>query len=298
MTSKPNTFVTTVDTEIEKQLRHDLEEQGFSFATPPYSLFAAKKKGVSCTLYQSGKLVVQGKEMSSFIEFYLEPQILKSFDFSYRELNLDKTARIGIDESGKGDFFGPLCIAGLFAGGDDVEALQKIGVADSKKINDKKILTLAKEIRSNFDYHVIKIGPAKYNELYSKFRNLNRLLAWGHATAIETLMEKTGCQNVIIDQFAAEHVVETALKNKGLSPNLKQRHRAEEDVVVAGASILARATFLDGINQLSKQYGVQLHKGASPQVIQAGREIVRKHGPEILTQVGKVHFKTYNDILC
>jgi ribonuclease HIII len=290
-------FVTTLDTALEPKLRLDLEQQGFILSTPPHTLFAAKKKGVSCTLYCSGKLVVQGKEMAEFIEFYLEPEVLGEFSFSYKDLNVDKTPRIGIDESGKGDFFGPLCIAGVYASEDDIDKLLTMGVCDSKKLNDKKILTLSDKICSSFAYHVVRLFPEKYNELYVKFYNLNHLLAWGHATVIENLIEETQCNNVLIDQFAAKHVVERALKQKKISPKLQQRHKAEEDPVVAAASIVARAAFVKGIQSLGEEYSIILPKGASKMVIAAGKKLVAQHTPEILKKTGKLHFKTRDDIL-
>lgn len=299
MTS-PSTFVATVNVAIADQLRQDLANMGFTLSTPPYTLFAAKKSGVSCTLYQSGKLTVQGKEMAPFIEFYLEPQILKSFPFSYGAgkalSDEDKEPHIGVDESGKGDFFGPLCIAAVYAGGDDIGKLIDIGVRDSKAISASKIAILASKIRSSHPHHIVRISPQKYNELMEKFHNLNRLLAWGHATAIEALAAKTGCRRVIIDKFADEEVVASALKKKQLEVDLCQRHRGEEDVVVAAASILARQAFVEGIEALEKQFGILLPKGASEKTLAAGRSFVSSHGAGALSQVCKLHFKTYDDI--
>lgn len=289
---QPSTFVATIDLALADKLLQELVQRHFEITHPPYTIFSAKTKGLSCTLYNSGKLTVQGKEMGPFIEFFLEPEILGSFQYTHQGHDLDKTARIGIDESGKGDFFGPLCIAGVYAAGEDFIQLQKMGVRDSKKLSDAAIAKIAKSIRSHCAYHVVKINPAKYNELYSQFHNLNRLLAWGHATAIEQLSQKTGCKNVIIDQFADEHVVLTALKRKKIDLNLTQRHRGEEDLVVAAASILARQAFVDGLSALGEQWEIFLPKGASSATIQAARDFVRKHGREALGQVAKLHFKT------
>lgn len=298
----PSTFVTTINASLASKLMQDLQEQGFTLSTPPHTFFAAKKKGVSCTLYTSGKLMVQGKEMRPFIEFYLEPSILKNFSYTYQAVDtdisgLDRTPRIGIDESGKGDFFGPLCIAGVFAGDDAVIKLKQIGVRDSKTLTPLMISKIAEKIRNTCSYQIIKINPLKYNELITQFGNLNKLLAWGHATAIEQLSEKTGCTRIIIDQFANEHVVLTALKRKKLKLDITQRHRGEEDPVVAAASILARHAFVEGLAQLEKQYGVKLPKGASQQTIVAGKRFVEAHGKDNLKQVGKLHFKTLDAII-
>lgn len=292
----PSTFVATVDLKIADKLLSDLKEQNFDISTPPYTLFSAKKKGISCTLYKSGKLTVQGQEMASFVEFYLEPEILGTFTHTYPEATLDLAARIGIDESGKGDFFGPLCIAGVYATGEEVAKLKALGVRDSKTLSDATILKIAAKIRAACTYHIVKINPLKYNELHRQFGNLNHLLAWGHATVIEQLVLKSNCRNVIIDQFAAEHVVITALKRKKLTVTLTQRHRGEEDLVVAAASILARETFVTGLDELSQNFGIELPKGASAKTIQAGRKLVEKYGRDALAKVGKLHFKTLEAI--
>ncbi len=290
-------FVSTIDLALADKLREDLIEQGFEMSQPQYTLFSAQKKGISCTLYTSGKLMVQGKEMGDFITFYLEPVILQSVAFSYPEASIDMTARIGIDEAGKGDFFGPLCIAGVQADEAKIKELIAIGARDSKGIADMVVRKLSAKIKQACPHAVVFISPKKYNELYASFHNLNRLLAWGHATAINELVEKTGCTNVIIDQFASEHLVINALKQKKLDVTLTQRHRAEADPVVAAASILARAAFLEGLEHLSKQYGMEIPKGASSIVIKTGKALVAREGPKILEQVAKLHFKTKDEVL-
>lgn len=290
-------FVATVDVKLAEKMRQDLLDQGFTMTQPPHTLFCAKKKGVSCSFYTSGRLVVQGSDIRPFVEFYLEPQILQNFSFTYQEQSLDLTPHSGVDEAGKGDFFGPLCIAGVFAEGDAIVKLKAMGVKDSKGMSDKKVCELGKKIRSHYAHHIVKINPSKYNILYPQFQNLNRLLAWGHATVIEQLVQQTECPRVIIDQFANESVVKGALAKKKQMVHLVQRHRAEEDVVVAAASILAREAFLEGLDKLSKEFGILLPKGASAEVIRVGRQFVGRHGYEALAKVGKLHFKTLQDIL-
>jgi ribonuclease HIII len=290
-------FVTTINLSLAEKLKSDLSEQGFELSTPPYTVFCAKKKGVSCTLYQSGKLTVQGKERDAFIKFYLEPEVLGDLSYSYPEVSADLTPRIGIDESGKGDFFGPLCIAGVQADAAKIKELLAMGVRDSKQLGDQAIIALSKKIRLSFPHSIVVIFPLKYNSLYEGFQNLNQLLAWGHATAISELVEKTACTQVIIDQFASEHVVINALKRKQITVDLKQMHRAEADPVVAAASILARAAFLEGLEKLGQQYSVILPKGAAAIVIKAGKFLVAKYGKEVLRSVAKLHFKTTGVVL-
>lgn len=297
MNALPKNFVTTIDLSLGDKLMNDLAEQGFDISTPPYTLFSAKKSGLTCTLYTSGKLVVQGKETPSFLEFYLEPEILKATPYTYQDLELNIEPHIGIDESGKGDFFGPLCIAGVYAEGESIKGLKTLGVKDSKALSDATILKIGKRIRVEYTHHVVKINPAKYNELYAQFHNLNRLLAWGHATTIEQLVTKSGCKQVIIDQFAAEEVVLTALKRKSLEVFLTQRHRGEEDLVVAAASILARQAFLEGLEELGREFSITLPKGASAATIRTGKALVEKFGADVLKRTAKMHFKTLDAIL-
>jgi len=290
-------FVTHIELSLGNQLKQDLLAQGFSFKTPQYTLFSAHKKGVSCTLYESGKLVVQGKEMAEFIEFYLEPNLLHSFHVTHGELFLDQSARIGSDESGKGDFFGPLVVASLFAAQDGILKLKELNCRDSKTLSNAFCLETAKKIKSYYPHEIVAISPLKYNALYQKFGNLNHLLAWAHATAIQRLSERTGCIDVLIDQFAlSKRVMEEAILQKKLSINLTQRHKAEEDMVVAAASILARAAFLEGLKSLSAKCGFTLPLGASEKVKETGRVFARKYGKEALQHVAKTHFKTFEQI--
>ncbi|OJU81101.1 MAG: ribonuclease HIII [Chlamydia sp. 32-24] len=293
---KPLVFVTNLDKSLETRLKKDLQDLGFVLTTPPHTYFSAKKTGCSCTFYLSGKFTVQGKDMANFIEFYLEPQILQKLVFTYSDLDLDRTARIGIDESGKGDFFGPLCVAGVFAFDEQITELKKIGVKDSKGLNDQAIAKIAQKIKKNCLHHIVKINPYKYNELYLQFKNLNYLLGWGHATVIEQMIGKSHCHKVIIDQFANEYVVINALKRKNLEVELTQRHKGEEDIVVAAASILARDTFVNGLLELEEKYGVKLPKGASALTKTAALNFIKKFGKEELHHVCKVHFKTYLEV--
>ena len=173
-----NTFVATIDLSLAPKLESDLQGQGFEMTKPPYTLFSAQKSGVSCILYTSGKITVQGKQKDDFIAFYLEPEILQSVAYTYPEENVDMTPRIGVDEAGKGDFFGPLCIAGVQASKEGISRLLKMGVKDSKKLGDKAIIAMAAKIRPEFPHTIIRIFPEKYNEMYASFKNLNRLLAW------------------------------------------------------------------------------------------------------------------------
>lgn len=205
--------------------------------------------------------------------------------------------RIGIDESGKGDYFGPLVIAAVFVDATTQGELALMQVRDSKKISDGRILEMATDIKMICPHSVIAIGPHKYNELYAKIRNLNRLLAWGHAKALENILERVSSARAISDQFGDERLILNALQEKGRKIILEQRTKAESDLAVAAASILARAEFLIRLNRLSQEVGTTLPKGASPAVELAARMVIKKHGPERLESVAKLHFKTTQAVL-
>ena len=210
---------------------------------------------------------------------------------------------IGTDESGKGDYFGPLVAAGVYVDASIASKLASWGVADSKKLSDSKNIALASKILPLCEGKtvIIEIPPERYNALYEQFKsenkNLNMLLAWGHAKAIEELLEKTPCDNAISDQFADERFILNKLQEKGRRLNLIQMHRAEQNIAVAAASVIARARFLERLSHLSAQYRVELPKGASGEVIIAAKKLVRKYGNEILRRTAKLHFKTTTSVL-
>lgn len=202
------------------------------------------------------------------------------------------SGRIGSDESGKGDYFGPLVVAAAFVTPEIEPDLKLMEVRDSKKISDGRVLELARDLRQVCKHSIVAIGPQRYNELYGKIRNLNRLLAWGHARALENLLEQVNCELAIADQFGDERFILNALLEKGKRIRLVQRPKAEEDLAVAAASILARAEFLTRLKRLSDEVGTSLPKGASSSVELAARMVVKKHGRERLSTIAKLHFKT------
>jgi len=280
-----------------------LEEKGFTFRQVPYTFYGAQKQKLSVNAYTSGKLLVQGRGAREFVEFTLEPEILGEAKLGYDEVHNPEMFQphMGIDESGKGDFFGPLVIAGVFVDGDLPHRLLDLGVKDSKQItSDQKALDLADAIKELIGprWNAVTISPERYNELYAKFRNLNRMLAWGHAKVIENLLIRwSGCPRALSDKFADESLIERALQEKGKKIVLEQRTKAESDIAVAAASIIARGAFLDRLKLLGDQLGVKLPKGASAQVKAVAREIVKKSGPETLKSVCKFHFKTYREVV-
>jgi ribonuclease HIII len=297
-------FTFKIDQHQADKLRGLLEAQGFTFREVPYTLFGAQKQKLTVNAYTSGKLLVQGRGVKEFIEFTLEPEILGEARLGYDELHHPEMFQphLGIDESGKGDFFGPLVIAGVYVDGDLPRQLLDLGVKDSKLItSDKRALEVAdaiKECISLDRFNIIVLAPEKYNDLYVKFRNLNSLLAWGHATVIENLLTRwPKCPRALSDKFAHESLIQRALKEHGKKIILQQRTKAESDIAVAAASVLARAAFLTRLKYLGDRVGITLPKGASAQVKAAAREIVKKSGADALKSVCKFHFKTYAEVV-
>ena len=203
---------------------------------------------------------------------------------------------IGTDESGKGDFFGPLVIAGVLVDEKNAELFRSLGIKDSKKLTDKKMLSLSVEIKSHAPHSVIMISNAKYNELYSNIGNLNKLLAWGHARAIENILNSNTCEYALSDKFGDESLIKSALMKNGRAIRLEQMCKAESDIAVAAASVLARAAFVQKMDAMQKSYGINFPKGCSGLVKTAASEFVHKYGKDRLKEVCKTHFKTYNEI--
>lgn len=202
----------------------------------------------------------------------------------------------GVDESGKGDYFGPLVIAAAAVGDLEKALLMDLYVRDSKKMTDARILTVARNIRATVPHDLVVIMPDKYNDLYQKIGNLNKLLAWGHARAIENLLGKVDCPIVISDQFAGAHVLECALMEKGRQIELRQQVRGESELAVATASVLARAEFLTAMDNLGREFDLTLPKGGGALVDTAGVKFIRRHGAEAMRRVAKLHFKNTKKI--
>ncbi len=256
-----NSYTCQINKDDIFKIRVDLEHKGFKFSELPHALFKASNKTlkVNVSVYRSLKCLVQGKGTEEFIQFYLEPEILKTFSVGYEYLNFEE--KIGMDESGKGDYFGPLVVASVFVGKEQFPILKKIGVMDSKKITDQKIHPLSSKIKENCFFEHIVLMPLKYNELYDKFNNLNALMSWAHATCLKNLHKRKPVENILLDKFGPAWRVEEHIKRMGLDVKLTQKTKAESDMAVAAASIVARSLFLEKLNELSKQFDIKLPKG-------------------------------------
>lgn len=292
-----------------ERLRSLLEENGYEFRKVPYARYSYTRPGLTVTVYEKGnKLLVQGKDAEEWVEFTLEPQILGQSMFSLTAGGGTPAGKLepctphfGIDESGKGDYFGPLVIAGVYVDEVIADRLTTLGACDSKLVSSSsRIRSLASAIRKvpGIQYVVVSVGPERYNELYEHFKNLNTFLGWGHTRVIAGLLEKVpSCPRALSDQFAHASVLKRALAQRKLDIKLEQRTKAESDVAVAAASILARERFVNWMDEASQAGKVKLPLGASRQVIEAARKLVEVHGEEMLSKVAKMHFKTTQSVL-
>lgn len=297
------TFTTLLTEDQAGKLQSLLEKKGFEGREVPYARFSFSGPSLLVTVYEKkNKLLLQGKGTDEFIEFTLEPYVTGLLPRPEEEgVKEADTPHFGIDESGKGDYFGPLVVAGVYVDGPISAALRKLGVCDSKLVGSSaRIRSLAEGIRKipGIRVHLVSVGPERYNQLYAEFKNLNRFLAWGHATVIEGLAAKVpDCPMALSDQFANPFVLKRALAAKKLSLRLEQRVRAESDVAVAAASILARERFVNWMDAAGEAAGIKLPLGASGQVVKAARQLVSVHGQEMLAKVAKMHFKTTQHVL-
>jgi ribonuclease HIII len=302
---KPLTLYTSpLTSEQAKKLRRLLEAASFKFEPKPYTLFYASNGRLNIAVYEKGpKVVIQGKGTQEFVQFHLEPEVLGEAKLGYEEVHSPQMfePHFGIDESGKGDFFGPLVIAGAYVDRDIARAFLSAGIQDSKRItSDARIRSLARIIRDvpGAAHNIVEIGPERYNALYRKIGNLNRLLAWGHARVIENLAAaKPECPRALSDQFANPRLIQNALMKHGKNIKLEQRTKAESDLAVAAASILARERFIDWMDHAGKAHGLKtLPRGASAEVKKVARALAGAHSSDILESVAKTHFKTASEI--
>ncbi len=300
---KQTSFTYKLTEEQTRDLHALLKQSNYRPIQVPYTLIAVEANDCRVNLYESRKCLIQGKGATEFITFILEPQILMEARLGYEDILNPETTQphMGVDESGKGDFFGPLVIAAVYIDPPSAALFKKIGVRDSKTIKgDQKAHDMARDIRQACQgrFSLITIGPEAYNRLYTTMRSVNSILAWGHARAIENLLEKVpDCPMALSDQFGPTRQIQQALLKKGRAIELQQMPKAESDPAVAAASILARAGFLSALQKMSQQLDMEIPKGASAHVREIAGTLLDRHEPDIFLKTIKCHFKTTDEVL-
>ena len=277
----------------------------------PYAICSIEGEKFNATLYEKEKhglrkLCVQGSGAQDFVEFQLEPGGVVPVSLGYEKVLSPEmfAPHAGSDESGKGDYFGPLVVCCAYSDEKLADAMVGMGVKDCKQMSDKAVLSVGAQLRALLGadgYAVVKLGPAAYNRLYARMRNVNVMLAWAHGTAVEELLEKRpGCGRVVIDQFAkTEATICRALKERGRRAEVVQRHKAESDIAVAAASVIARELFVRDMMKIAESCGAErVPLGSSdPRVGELAAEMVRKAGPTWLMNNVKAHFRTTDAVL-
>ena len=299
---KITSYTAKLTDEQIRQVRAYCEERAWERFEVAYAHFAYKGAKVNVTAYTSGKVVVAGKETEDFVVNFLEPDVLKKASLGYDDvLHPDWfESHAGLDESGKGDFFGPVTTACVIADRPAIEAWIKAGVKDSKKIVDTQIMKLDAIIRNTRGVvvEVFTWRMEKYNELMCrKGANLNRLLGWQHATGLARALEHKRVPWGLLDQFSEKPLAQAELTKKGVEFDLRMRTKAEEDPVVAAASVCARAEFVRTMRTLSDEAGFQLQKGASALVKKQAHDIIAKFGVAALPRFVKLHFRTAYEVV-
>jgi ribonuclease HIII len=299
------TYTVKLDDAQMERLRGILVAKGWTPFDVAYTRFAFKADHlkVNVSAYTSGKVVVAGKGTEDFVRDVMEPEVTGVAKLGYDEvLHPDwYESHAGLDESGKGDFFGPVVAATVIADRSAIEAWVKAGVKDSKRISELQIFKLDQIIRETHGVVVRTCfcGMAKYNELMARpGANLNRLLAWQHATALEQALATKKVAWGLLDQFTEQPLAQRELAKKGVTGfDLRMRTKAEEDPVVAAASVVARAEFQRQIVALSKRLGEKLQKGAGPLVKEQALRIILKFGAVALGDYAKLHFRTAYEVV-
>ena len=280
-----------------------LTEQDYQVSNPvrnefSYQISASDKKDKVTLLVFFGKkgnkLVLQGNKELNLYKDINNLIFGKKFFSDERPEEEPSYPYIGTDESGKGDYFGPLVVAGVFVTPEAGRSLRMIGIRDSKELSDYQIEQIAYEIKRNQEvkFDVVLISPEKYNQLYEKMGNLNRLMGWAHAKVIENLLNKCDAGEAISDKFGNEKIILDSLQERGRTINLKQLTKAERFSAVAAASILARESIINWFKIQSRKYKIEIPKGSSSEVESKARLFLEKYGADTLSKLVKLHFKT------
>ena len=317
---KKTSFTFELTEDCQKVLLGIMSGGNYRRREVPYSICSIEGEKFNATLYEKEKhgkrkLCVQGSGAQDFVEFQLEPNGVVPVSLGYEKILSPEAfaPHAGSDESGKGDYFGPLVVCCAYSDERLADAMAEMGVKDCKQMSDKSVLSIGARLRALLGpngYAVVKMSPAAYNRLYAKIRNINTMLAWAHGTAIEELLTKRAdCPRVVIDQFApTEATVRRALKERGRKAVVEQRHKAESDIAVAAASVIAREIFLRSIADMTAEvFGPPSSDASQTQKVPAGssdprvkelaEEMVRRDGPKWLMNHCKAHFKTTDAVL-
>ncbi len=281
--------------------------------TPAYAVFQAQDGDTVVTLYESGKCVFQGRDADLSSEFWVATEKInsgkaittnseekKKEDKVKVDPKLYHSTSIGSDEVGTGDYFGPIVVTASYVTKEDIPYLEKLGVKDSKKLTDEKILEIVPKIIERIKYTTVILNNQDYNEKYNQGYNMNKLKAILHNKVLSTLkQEDLSYDYIVVDQFAEKYVYFSYLKeSSNVVRDITFVTKGEDkSLSVACASIISRYIFIKEFSKLSKSLNMLLPKGAGPNVDETGIKIVEKYGFDKLKEVAKLNFKNTDKIL-
>lgn len=270
----------------------------------PYVVFQAQEEDTVITMYESGKVMFQGTSADvdaamwgTMLDNTKEKQAeKKKADAKYYTCNA-----VGSDEVGTGDYFGPIVVTACYVKKEDIPFLEELGVGDSKKIDDSKILKIAPQIAKKVKYRSVILGNKEYNEKYTKDINMNKIKAILHNRVLYQLMqeEKPVVDYIIVDEFAREARYYEYLKGISyVQRNITFMTKAEDkNLAVACGSIISRYLFLKEFDKICDEIHLPLVKGAGKDVDSIGEEVVEKYGKDKLKDIAKLNFKNTDRIL-
>ena len=284
--------------------------------TPPYAVFQADDADCVVTLYESGKAVFQGMSADISARMWIERERhlnpLKKVEVTNSEEKQKKDKKdefvdskiyysnsIGSDEVGTGDYFGPIVVTATFVSKENIAFLEDLGVKDSKKLTDEKILEIVPQIIKVIPYESIILSNKEYNEKYDENTNMNKIKAIMHNRALGLIKNKGfNYDYIVVDQFAKPYVYYNYLKtSNNVVQNITFMTKAEDKCLsVACASLISRYIFLKEFSKLGEKLDMFLVKGASDKVDEQGLQIVKKYGFEKLSEVAKLNFKNTEKI--
>ncbi len=306
--------ITLKVSENTKQKMIEYFEDKKRLKTPDYAIFQADEADTVVTLYNSGKAVFQGRSadidanMWKEMERHLNPtkkvEMTNSEDKKKKEKvkefvdpKIYYANTIGSDEVGTGDYFGPIVVCATYVTKDDIPFLEELGVKDSKKLTDDKILEIVPKIIKKIPYECIILNNKDYNENYNTDMNMNKVKAILHNKVLSKMITKYQADYIVVDQFANPFVYYNYLKETNYVKNITFITKAEDKCLsVACASLISRFVFLKEFDKLGEKLGVFLIKGASDKVDELGLRIVNKYGVDKLKEIAKLNFKNTEKI--
>lgn len=270
----------------------------------PYVVFQAQEEDTVITMYESGKVMFQGVSADVDAAMWgtaLENTKEKQAERKKENAKYYNCSAVGSDEVGTGDYFGPIVVTATFVSKEDIPFLEKLGVGDSKKIDDSKILKIAPEIAKKIKYKSVILSNREYNENYTKDINMNKIKAILHNRVLYQLVNEVRPKYdyIIVDEFARETRYYDYIKNqKVIQRDITFMTKAEDkNMAVACGSIISRYIFLKEFDKLCDSIHIPLPKGAGKDVDSIGEEVVEKYGEEKLKDIAKLNFKNTERIL-